>query len=115
IAARGRRRGERLDPAGRRVAGSAARADVRSDGAVPGFDAVSWLDRLLSGWKESDDAPPRGDPTQVLAVGEILEEMRPMFAADGGEVRLVAVEDGWVVLQLRGACDGCNASDLSIH
>jgi Fe-S cluster biogenesis protein NfuA len=76
---------------------------------------VSWLDRLLSGWKDADEAPPRGDPAQVLAVGEILEEMQPMFAADGGEVRLVAVEDGWVVLQLRGACDGCNSSELSIH
>lgn len=76
---------------------------------------MSWLDRLLSGWKDSDDAPPRGDPSQVLAVGAILEEMRPMFAADGGEARLVAVEDGWVVVELRGACDGCASSDLSLN
>jgi NifU-like protein len=77
---------------------------------------VSWLGRLLSGFgPDGEPAPPRGDPDQIREVTVILDEMRPMFAADGGEVRLVAVEDGWVVVELRGACDGCASSDLSLN
>jgi Fe-S cluster biogenesis protein NfuA len=77
---------------------------------------VSWLDRLLAGWKADEErALPRGDPDQVRDVSVILDEMAPMFAADGGEVRLVAVEDGWVVVELRGACHGCASSELSLN
>lgn len=77
---------------------------------------MSWLERLLSGWKADEErAPPRGDPDQIREVTAILDEMRPMFAADGGEVHLVAIEDGWVVVDLRGACDGCASSDLSLN
>jgi Fe-S cluster biogenesis protein NfuA len=77
---------------------------------------VSWLDRILGGAGAARDPAPRGDPARVGAVSAVLDEMRPMFAADGGEVRLVEVDEaGWVVVELRGACDGCASSDLSLH
>lgn len=76
---------------------------------------MSWLDRLLAGFGPGAEAPaPRGDPERVLAVTKVIDELAPMFRADGGEVRLVAVEDGWVVVSLRGACEHCSASDMSL-
>ena len=76
---------------------------------------MTWLERLLSGRKAEHSPPaPLGDPERVRAVDSVLAELRPMFAADGGELRLVAVEDGWVLVELRGACAGCSSSDLSL-
>jgi Fe-S cluster biogenesis protein NfuA len=80
---------------------------------------MSWLDRLLGGWTpHEDDAPAaaiRGDPARVRAVLAVLDELRPMFRADAGDVDLVAVEDGWVEVRLRGACRSCHASDTTVY
>ncbi len=39
-------------------------------------------------------------------VEEALAKIRPMLAADGGGVELVAVNDGTVKVRLTGACGG---------
>lgn len=76
---------------------------------------MSWLDRLLSGWNlEAEASPARGDPALISEVMAVLDEMRPMFETDGGDVRLIAVEDGFVTVQLRGACATCSASEQSL-
>ena len=77
---------------------------------------MSWLDRFLAGWKggETPDAPARGDPERVAEVEAVLRELRPMFAADGGDVRLVSVEEGRVRVRLVGACNHCSAVDLTV-
>ena len=47
-------------------------------------------------------------------VEQILEErVRPMLHSHGGEVRLVDVRDGNVLVELQGACAGCPSADLS--
>jgi hypothetical protein len=38
------------------------------------------------------------------AVVAALEEVRPYLQADGGDVEIVGVEDGYVSLRLEGAC-----------
>jgi len=44
-----------------------------------------------------------------------LDEIRPMLQADGGDVTLVEVtETGVVRVQLRGACQGCPMSEMTI-
>ena len=41
-------------------------------------------------------------------VAAVLELIRPSLQADGGDVRLVDVnEDGVVSVELQGACKGC--------
>ena len=48
-------------------------------------------------------------------VAEVLEEIRPMLQADGGDVELVDVtEDGVVKVKLTGACGGCPMSQLTL-
>jgi NifU-like protein len=77
---------------------------------------MSWLDRIFGGHAvEPELEAPRGDPQRIREVNAVIDELRPMFAADGGEVRLVAIEDDHVLVSLRGACKTCNASDLSLQ
>jgi len=43
-----------------------------------------------------------------------LEKIRPALQADGGDVELVAVEDGVVSVKLTGACDGCPMATMTL-
>jgi Fe-S cluster biogenesis protein NfuA len=43
-----------------------------------------------------------------------LAQIRPMLQADGGDVELVAVEEGVVKLRLKGACAGCPVSEMTL-
>ncbi|MBU1088169.1 MAG: NifU family protein [Candidatus Omnitrophica bacterium] len=48
-------------------------------------------------------------------VEKILEEIRPMLQADGGNVELVAVTaDGIVQVKLKGACGSCPMSQMTL-
>jgi Fe-S cluster biogenesis protein NfuA len=50
-------------------------------------------------------------------VEALLDELRPMLRADGGEVDLVAVHEdqGRVELRFRGACSHCPASSYTLE
>ncbi|MBN1165191.1 MAG: NifU family protein [Candidatus Krumholzibacteriota bacterium] len=47
-------------------------------------------------------------------VEKVLEEIRPNLQADGGDLELVAVEDGVVKVKLKGACAGCPMSQMTL-
>jgi Fe-S cluster biogenesis protein NfuA len=47
-------------------------------------------------------------------VEEVLNKIRPDLIRDGGNVELVAVNDGTVKLKLVGACAGCPMSTLTL-
>lgn len=48
-------------------------------------------------------------------VAGVLELIRPSLQADGGDVRLVDVnEDGVVSVELQGACKGCPMSQMTL-
>jgi len=47
---------------------------------------------------------------QVLA-----EEIRPILKRDGGDVELVDLVENKAVVRLMGMCQGCHASDLTLH
>ena len=48
-------------------------------------------------------------------VQEVLDKIRPMLKADGGDVELVDVgEDGVVKVRLQGACAGCPMSQMTL-
>ena len=44
-----------------------------------------------------------------------LEEVRPYLHSHGGEVELLAVEDGVAHLRLQGSCDGCPSSATTMR
>lgn len=48
-------------------------------------------------------------------VKSIIDEMRPFFEEDGGDVRLVEVTpDGIAKVRLLGACKDCEMSDMTV-
>ena len=58
-------------------------------------------------------------PTDTLApieerINTALDRIRPMIAADGGDVWLIRVENGTAYVQMLGACGGCAASHLTL-
>ena len=51
----------------------------------------------------------------IYDVAAVLELIRPSLQADGGDVRLVDVnEDGVVSVELQGACKGCPMSQMTL-
>jgi len=47
-------------------------------------------------------------------VQAVMEKIRPMLQADGGDVELVDVENGIVKVRLTGACKGCPMSQMTL-
>jgi Fe-S cluster biogenesis protein NfuA len=48
-------------------------------------------------------------------VQEVIDKIRPMLKADGGDVELIDVaEDGVVTVRLQGACAGCPMSQMTL-
>ena len=44
-----------------------------------------------------------------------LDQIRPALLADGGDVELVAVNEGVVTLKLTGACGGCPIAAMTLQ
>ena len=47
-------------------------------------------------------------------VEEALDKIRPSLMVDGGNVELIAVDDGVVKVKLIGACAGCPMATLTL-
>ena len=50
----------------------------------------------------------------VDSVDKVLDDVRPYLIADGGNVEVVAVENGIIALQLQGACGTCPSSTATM-
>lgn len=48
-------------------------------------------------------------------VEKIINDLRPLLQADGGDIELISVEDGVVKVKLKGACAGCPMSQLTLQ
>jgi len=54
---------------------------------------------------------PFSDEDLLPPVKNIIDtKVSPMMARDGGAIELLAVKDGRIFVQLKGACVGCGAS-----
>ena len=45
----------------------------------------------------------------------VLDRMRPLLRADGGDIELVEVCDRKAFVRLSGKCAGCPSSHLTLH
>jgi len=49
-------------------------------------------------------------------VAQVIETIRPLLQAHGGDIQLVEVtDDGIVKVVLEGACKGCPMAQITIH
>ncbi|MGQ9661424.1 MAG: NifU family protein [Kiritimatiellia bacterium] len=47
-------------------------------------------------------------------VEQVLDRIRPSLQAEGGDIELVDIKDGVVLVRLRGACAGCPMSQITM-
>ena len=47
-------------------------------------------------------------------VQEVINKIRPMLQADGGDAEVVDVANGVVKVRLQGACAGCPMSQMTL-
>jgi Fe-S cluster biogenesis protein NfuA len=59
-------------------------------------------------------ATPTKETPMEAKVKQVLEKIRPMLQADGGDVEFVSVEGGVVKVRLKGACAGCPMSQMTL-
>jgi Fe-S cluster biogenesis protein NfuA len=60
-----------------------------------------------------EESVPMIDQKDVQAV---IDEIRPMLQADGGDIDLVEVrDDGVVRVKLKGACAGCPGARMTLQ
>ena len=51
----------------------------------------------------------------TLNVEKALEEIRPFFYSDGGDITLISIEDDkHVKVRLEGACVGCSVNQMTL-
>lgn len=70
---------------------------------------------VLRLFRRREPEPPTGDPERRRAVEQVLDELRPLLRADGGDVRLLGVDDGLVRLRWQGACSHCSLSESTLR
>jgi Fe-S cluster biogenesis protein NfuA len=47
-------------------------------------------------------------------VEKVIDKIRPVLQADGGNIELVDVVDGVVQVRLKGACAGCPGAQMTL-
>ena len=47
-------------------------------------------------------------------VEKALDEIRPFLISDGGNIKLLSIEEGIVKVQLEGACSGCSVNQMTL-
>jgi len=51
----------------------------------------------------------------LLNVEKALEEIRPFLNSDGGDIKLISIEDGkHVTVRLEGACISCSVNQMTL-
>jgi NifU-like protein len=52
---------------------------------------------------------------RILIVQKAIDELRPVFVHDGGDLKLVDVSDDLVTVKLYGTCANCEMSSATLH
>ncbi len=61
------------------------------------------------------DTPNQNEESVKQRVAAVVETIRPIIQADGGDLELVDVtEDGVVQVRLHGACVGCPGAQMTL-
>ncbi len=51
----------------------------------------------------------------IKRIQEELDEVRPVLAADGGDIEFVEYKEGIVYVRMHGACSGCSALSFTLY
>lgn len=62
----------------------------------------------------SDDIDPQDSPLIKDIKYTLLNEIRPVVALDGGDIRFVKLENDILYVSMQGACSGCPSSQATL-
>ncbi|MEY4578955.1 MAG: NifU C-terminal protein VnfU [Pseudomonadota bacterium] len=71
-------------------------------------------DELATDAEELNTAPIVMTPELVAIIEATIEQARPAVQNDGGDLELVAIEDGIVRVALKGACTHCHMAGQTL-
>lgn len=54
------------------------------------------------------------DEELLNPVSQSIEKVRPYLLRDGGDIRIVEIQNGKVYVQLQGACKSCPSSTITL-
>ena len=54
------------------------------------------------------------DKKTIDRIKELLEELRPYFNGDGGDLEFIKYEDNYVYVKLLGQCNNCPMADVTL-
>ena len=61
-------------------------------------------------------APPRDDDAIFRLVTDVFrEQIDPAVAKHGGKVELIDVQDGTIVVRMKGGCQGCGMATVTLR
>lgn len=56
----------------------------------------------------------KGETMLKERVEQVIDKIRPVLQADGGNIELVDIVDGIVKVRLKGACAGCAGAQMTL-
>lgn len=89
--------------------------DTPWDAVDRGVDGAIRQYLLLCGQPLQRDAASSDDPLEAEILQVLEERVLPGIHRDGGDLELVAVQDGVVLVQMHGACRSCPASTATLR
>ena len=93
---------------------AAAAARRAAGGTSP--DASALRDRFTKvAQPDTAEAAMDAVDDDVTRIRALIDEMRPTFRRDGGDIELVRVEGARVIVHLSGACAGCMLAGQTLY
>jgi Fe-S cluster biogenesis protein NfuA len=65
-------------------------------------------------FKAAASAADGSDDEKVVIIKNVLDEIRPMVARDGGNIVFAGYKEGVVQVFMQGSCSGCPSSTLTL-
>lgn len=94
----------------------AAAAAARRAAGAAAPDATALRDRFAKvAAAETPEAATDAAADEVTRIRALIDEMRPTFRRDGGDIELVRVEGAKVIVHLSGACAGCMLAGQTLY
>lgn len=69
---------------------------------------------MLEAYGLGEGLDPEADEANKKAIEAAMAEIRPLVESHGGDIEIVAVEDGVVKVRMKGTCNGCASSSATL-
>ena len=79
------------------------------------MDIERWSRQVADALKRVDEASMKRDQQLAERVETVLQRIRPLLQADGGDIELVGVDGNNARVRLTGMCAGCPSAHMTLY